>query len=153
MSRVKARDTKPEIIVRRILHSLGYRFTINGPKNKKFPGKPDVVLPKYQSVLFVHGCFWHRHQNCKHATTPQNNRDYWTKKFSRNVERDRENESKLTSLGWKVLTIWECQLKDLDAVVASLIAELPRSSTYQLPSDLEDQTLAAETAARYGKHS
>lgn len=150
MSRVKARHTKPELITRRILHSLGYRFTVNGPKNKTLPGKPDIVLPKYHSVIFIHGCFWHRHADCKHATSPKSNRAYWSKKFTRNIERDRDNEARLRQLGWNVLTVWECELKNTNAIRARFISEFPRQSTLQLPSDLDDTRLVAETTAKYG---
>ena len=100
MSRVGSRNTKPELIARSLLHNLGYRFTVNGPHNKKLPGKPDIVLPKYRTVVFVHGCFWHRHPNCKIATTPKSNQDYWLPKFRKNVERDRRNQTALQKAGF-----------------------------------------------------
>lgn len=149
MSRVGSRNTKPELIARSLLHSLGYRFTVNGPRNRKLPGKPDIVLPKYRTVVFVHGCFWHRHPNCKIATTPKSNQDYWLPKFRRNVERDRQNQKALQKAGWNVLVIWECELKDLDTVAARLINELPREIKYELPEEIESHQLVAEQVGKY----
>jgi DNA mismatch endonuclease (patch repair protein) len=109
MGSVKSKDTTPEKKIRSLLHALGYRFRLH---RKDLPGRPDIVLPKYYTVIFVHGCFWHRHPGCKRASLPTSNVDYWEKKFERNVERDKENKDKLLKKGWKVLTIWECELKD-----------------------------------------
>ena len=150
MSRVRSRNTKPELIARSLLHNLGYRFTVNGPSNRKLPGKPDIVLPKYRTVVFVHGCFWHRHPNCKIATTPKSNQDYWLPKFRKNVERDRQNQMALKKAGWNVLVIWECELKDLDTVAARLINELPRDIKYELPEEIESHQLVADQQSRYG---
>lgn len=150
MSRVGSRNTKPELIARSLLHNLGYRFTVNGPRNKKLPGKPDIVLPKYRTVVFVHGCFWHRHPNCKIATTPKSNQDYWLPKFSKNVERDRRNQKALQEEGWNVVVIWECELKDLEAVASRLINELPRETKYELPEEIENHRLVAEQKSAYG---
>ncbi|MDF1826419.1 MAG: DNA mismatch endonuclease Vsr [Verrucomicrobiales bacterium] len=111
MSRIRNRDTKPEIMVRSILHGLAFRFTVNGPKNKKLPGKPDIVLPRYRTVVFVHGCYWHRHQGCKETTTPKTRTEWWQAKFDGNVERDRRNQKELRKLGWKVIVVWECETK------------------------------------------
>ncbi len=151
MSRVRGRDTKPERIARSLLHHFGYRFTVNGPKNKTLPGKPDIVLPARKTVIFVHGCFWHRHPGCKHATTPKSNQEYWQAKFRRNVERDLENETKLVAAGWRVVTLWECELKDPEKAAARLIVELPRIPSLEPPEELEDHQLVAETQAVYGK--
>jgi DNA mismatch endonuclease, patch repair protein len=151
MSRVPGKNTKPERIARSLLHQLGYRFTVNGPKNKKLPGKPDIVLPKYKTALFIHGCFWHRHAGCKSASTPQTNTEYWLPKFERNVARDRDNQRDLKALGWQVIVIWECELKNLDTVTAQLIAALPRETSYTLPEELDDLALVAESRERYGK--
>jgi len=126
MSRIRSRDTKPEIIVRSLLHGLGYRFTVNGPKNRSLPGKPDIVLPKYRTVIFVHGCFWHRHKGCKGTTTPKTRTDWWDAKFAGNVVRDTRVESELQSLGWHVITIWECALKSrksFEQMIPKLIRE------------------------------
>ena len=113
MSRIRSRDTKPEITVRALLHEMGYRFTVNGPKNRTLPGKPDIVLPKYQAVVFVHGCFWHRHEECKYAYIPKSRVEFWKKKFADNVERDRRVEGEIADLGWNQITVWECECRDM----------------------------------------
>lgn len=110
MSRIKSKDTKPELIVRSLLHRMGYRFRLH---RKDLPGKPDIVLPKYKTVVFVHGCFWHRHPNCKYAYTPKSRQEFWKKKFRDNVKRYRAIAKELRNSGWKVLVVWECQLRDL----------------------------------------
>lgn len=108
MSRIRGKDTQPEIIVRRYLFSKGLRFRKN---DKRYPGSPDVVLPKYRTVVFVHGCFWHLHDGCRYATIPKSNVDYWKKKLYGNKERDERNQKELESMGWNVIIVWECQLK------------------------------------------
>lgn len=108
MSRIRNKDTKPEIAIRSIIHRLGYRFRKN---RKDLPGTPDIVLPKYEKVIFVHGCFWHGHKNCKKASRPSSNRNFWNKKLDRNIARDQKNERLLRKQGWGVMVIWECQLK------------------------------------------
>ena len=108
MSKIRGKDTKPEIIVRSYLFSKGLRFRKN---DKRYPGSPDVVLPKYKTIVFVHGCFWHRHEGCKYATMPKSNVKYWENKFYKNKERDERNQKELEAMGWKVITVWECQLK------------------------------------------
>ena len=110
MSRIRSRDTKPERVVRSLLHGMGYRFTVNGPKNRTLPGRPDIVLPKYRTVIFVHGCFWHRHKGCKGTTTPKTRTDWWEAKFAGNVARDRRNQRSLRKEGWRVIVVWECEL-------------------------------------------
>ena len=109
MSRIRSKDTKPELLVRSLLHRRGYRFRLH---RKDLPGKPDIVLPKYKTVIFVHGCFWHRHKGCKRCTTPSTNKDYWLAKFERNVKKDRQNKAQLKKLGWNVVMIWECEIKN-----------------------------------------
>lgn len=109
MSRIKGTNTKPEKVVRSFLHRQGYRFVLH---RRDLPGSPDVVLPKHKTVVFVHGCFWHRHEGCKFAYTPKTRRDFWEEKFRTNVERDVANTKKLEDLGWKVAVIWECQTED-----------------------------------------
>ena len=106
MSRIRGKDTKPELSLRSLLHRRGYRFRLHDPK---LPGRPDLVLRKHHSVVFVHGCYWHRHPGCKKATTPKRNRDFWLAKFDANVKRDRCAVDELESLGFRVITIWECQ--------------------------------------------
>lgn len=108
MSRIGSVNTNPEIVVRSALHRMGYRFRIHV---KDLPGKPDVVLPRYKTVIFVHGCFWHRHENCREASKPKTNSQYWENKIARNIERDKKNSCDLTNLGWRVVVIWECELK------------------------------------------
>lgn len=111
MAKISSKNTKPELIVRKILHSKGYRFRLH---RKDLPGNPDIVLPKHKKIIFVHGCFWHNH-NCKFGNhIPKTNTEYWEKKLKNNSIRDKINIEKLISLGWKVLIIWECTLKDID---------------------------------------
>lgn len=107
MSRVRSRDTKPEKRIRSLLHALGFRFRLC---DKTLPGTPDIVLKKHKAVIFVNGCFWHRHRNCSRATTPENNREYWLKKFEANVARDKKNCSMLAKAGWRIVVIWECRI-------------------------------------------
>ncbi|MCQ9199787.1 MAG: very short patch repair endonuclease [Prochlorococcus marinus CUG1437] len=108
MSAIKSKNTKPEISVRKLLHSLGYRFRLH---RKDLPGSPDIVLPKYKTVIFVHGCFWHRHENCKYASTPKTRSEFWESKFEGNIKRDKINQTNLIKLGWKIIIVWECDLK------------------------------------------
>ena len=108
MSRIKGKDTKIEVEVRSWLFSRGFRFRKN---DKRYPGKPDIVLPKYKTVIFINGCFWHRHTGCKYTTTPKNRTEFWLEKFERNVRNDELHRQQLEDMGWKVITIWECQLK------------------------------------------
>lgn len=120
MSKIKGHDTKPELAVRSLLHRMGYRFTVHAPNNRKLPGRPDIVLPKYNAVIFVHGCFWHRHKNCKIASTPKTRENYWQEKFAANVARDKRNTRKLRHSGWHVLVVWECEVAKEDKLAAKL---------------------------------
>lgn len=113
MSAVHGRNTKPEMLVRRLLHSMNYRYRLH---RKELPGRPDVVFAKRKKAIFVHGCFWHRHEGCQKATMPKTRADFWKEKFERNVERDLEVESKLTQMGWLTLTVWECETSDIGAL-------------------------------------
>ena len=108
MSQIRGKDTKPEILVRSYLFSRGLRFRKN---DKRYPGSPDIVLPKYKTIVFVHGCFWHLHEGCKHAKIPKSNVEYWKNKLYKNRERDERNQRELEAMGWKVITVWECELK------------------------------------------
>ena len=108
MSRIKGKDTKIEVQVRSWLFYKGFRFRKN---DKRYPGKPDIVLPKYKTAIFINGCFWHRHEGCKYATTPKTRTEFWLEKFKRNVANDKRHVQQLEELGWKVITVWECQLK------------------------------------------
>lgn len=108
MSRIRSKDTKPEILVRSYLFSRGLRFRKN---DKRYPGSPDIVLPKYKTTVFVHGCFWHLHDGCKYAVMPKSNVEFWKNKLYRNKERDKHNEKELEEMGWNVIIVWECELK------------------------------------------
>ena len=108
MSHVRGKDTKPEVMVRQFLFAQGFRYRLY---RKDLPGKPDIVLPKYRTVIFINGCFWHGHSGCKYATIPEANHDFWLAKISGNIERDKCNHAKLFELGWKVIEIWQCELK------------------------------------------
>lgn len=113
MSRVKGKDTGPERLVRSLLHGMGYRFRLH---RKDLPGKPDIVLPKYKKIIFVHGCFWHQHPGCARSSRPNTRTEFWNAKLDRNVERDKEAEAEIGRLGWTVLIVWECELKDREAL-------------------------------------
>ena len=107
MSRIRSSNTSPEIALRRALHALGFRFRLH---RKDLAGKPDIVLPRYRTVIFVHGCFWHRHCGCKIATTPKSNTKFWVEKFDRNVARDTRSRELLEAQGWRVIVVWECEV-------------------------------------------
>jgi DNA mismatch endonuclease (patch repair protein) len=134
MSRIKGRDTKPELIVRSLLHRAGVRFSL---RRKDLPGRPDIVLPRFKAVIFVHGCFWHRHEGCKVASNPKTRKVFWNAKFNGNVARDKRNIHDLRQIGWKVKVVWECEvMKDPQAVLSRLLAWLgatPKFSYDQLP--------------------
>ena len=122
MSRIKGKDTKPEIAVRQYLFANGFRFRKN---DKRYPGKPDIVLPKYHTMIFVHGCFWHRHEGCKQATTPKSRTDFWLEKFQKNVQNDAKHIQELKNMGWKVIVLWECELeKQFEETMRNVIAEI-----------------------------
>ncbi len=119
MSRVHSKDTSVEVKVRKYLFSKGFRYRKNV---SALPGKPDIVLPKYRAVVFIHGCFWHRHQNCKRATTPKTHLDYWLPKFQRNIENDAKNYEELKQIGWKPIIVWECEInKDFENTMQKLV--------------------------------
>lgn len=124
MSRIRGRDTGPELRLRSLLHRAGFRFRLHA---KKLSGRPDIVLPKYRTAIFVHGCFWHRHAGCRNATTPSTRAEFWQEKFDGNVCRDARNRADLEVAGWTVMTVWECELKtDAEEVVRRLAGELRR---------------------------
>ena len=108
MSRIRSKDTKPEMLVRKFLFAQGFRYSLH---NKSLPGKPDIVLRKYKTVIFVHGCFWHGHQNCKYYVVPKTKTDWWLEKIGGNIKRDNKNKRELIKQGWKVITVFECDLK------------------------------------------
>jgi len=113
MGLVKSKNTKPELAVRKLVFGLGYRYRLNCPG---LPGTPDLVFPGRKKVIFVHGCFWHRHEGCPNARIPKSRVEFWTKKLERNVQRDQEVQAELKRMGWEYLIIWECELKDMEAV-------------------------------------
>ena len=117
MGRISGKNTKPELAVRSMLHRMGFRFRVN---KKELPGKPDIVLTKYKTIVFVHGCFWHRHKNCRDASTPKTRTDFWQKKFDSNVVRDKRNIYSLDQMGWRVIVVWECELKQPDDLASKL---------------------------------
>lgn len=117
MSRIKGKDTKPEIIVRSMLHRAGFRFRKNVAD---LPGKPDIVLPKYKTIIFVHGCFWHQHKGCSKCKIPKSKVEFWTEKLGKNVIRDKKHKKNLKKLGWKVIYVWECELKNFEAIEKNL---------------------------------
>lgn len=117
MARVKNKNTAPEVQVRKLLHRLRYRFRLH---RRDLPGSPDIVLPRHQKVIFVHGCFWHGH-NCPRGKRPATRREFWNAKLDKNRERDSANQRKLQELGWQVLVIWDCELKDEDALTSKLM--------------------------------
>jgi DNA mismatch endonuclease, patch repair protein len=125
MGRIRSRDTLPEKIVRSILHQLGYRFRLH---SAELPGKPDIVLPRYGSVVFVHGCFWHRHKGCPYSYTPKTRTEFWQAKFESNVRRDQSVTRSLRRAGWQVIVVWECQLRYPDKVALRLNKRLQASS-------------------------
>lgn len=125
MSRVGGRNTQPELIVRSLVHRLGYRFRLHG---KGLPGKPDLVFASRRAVIFVHGCFWHRHEGCKYATSPKSRRKYWNDKFAANVARDRRTVGRLRRMGWRVMTVWACEIKRPASLERRLVRFLERES-------------------------
>jgi len=113
MASVGQRNTGPEMRLRRVLHHLGLRYRLH---DKKLPGSPDLVFPRFGAVVFVHGCFWHVHKGCKFSMTPSSRKKFWKEKFEANIERDKRNYAALKAIGWRVLVVWECSIKDLDGV-------------------------------------
>ncbi|MCY4261335.1 MAG: DNA mismatch endonuclease Vsr [Rhodobacteraceae bacterium] len=108
MSRIRGKETKPEVVLRSLMHRAGFRYRLY---DKKLPGTPDLILPKHNTAIFVNGCYWHRHEGCQKATTPKSNTTFWTKKFEETVERDVRKKSELIESGWRVIVIWECELE------------------------------------------
>lgn len=123
MRSIRSRNTKPEILVRRVVHAMGYRYRLH---RRDLPGTPDLAFPARRKAIYVHGCFWHQHPDpgCRLARRPKRNLEYWSPKFRRNVERDSENFAALASLGWQALVVWECETRDLDALASRLRAFL-----------------------------
>lgn len=124
MSRIRGRNTLPERAVRSLLHRLGFRFRLH---SHKLPGRPDVVLPRYQSVVLIHGCFWHQHPGCKYAYTPKSRANFWSRKFAGNLARDRRTVDALRDAGWRVIVVWECELRKPDVLSRRIVTMLRRS--------------------------
>lgn len=145
MRRVQSKNTTPEMTVRSLLHRLGFRFRLH---RKDLPGNPDIILPKHSTVVFVHGCFWHRHAGCSRASTPATRRDYWLPKFKRTVERDRATRKELSQLGWNVIVVWECELRDKGVAAERLQNTIgfPKICYY---NDSPSFQMAAETQDAY----
>jgi DNA mismatch endonuclease (patch repair protein) len=131
MSKVRGRDTKPEVRVRQITHRMGLRFRLH---RKDLPGKPDLVLPRHRLAIFVHGCFWHRHAACRRASMPSSHREFWEAKFDANVVRDARQQLELKAAGWRVLVVWECELKDVSALEKRIRAAVMAADEVQAPS-------------------
>jgi DNA mismatch endonuclease (patch repair protein) len=146
MRRVRSTDTTPEKKVRSLLHKLGFRFRLH---RNDLPGKPDIVLPKHCAVVFVHGCFWHRHQGCPHATTPASRQEYWLPKFRRTVERDKKNQEELRQKEWKVAVVWECETKDLAKLAAELLRLIDRDKAFSRYEPASSIAIAAEKLKFY----
>ena len=149
MAAVKGKDTKPEMIVRKYLFSRGLRFRV---QVRKLPGTPDIVLPKYNTAIFVNGCFWHGHEGCKYFRLPKSNVEFWKEKIERNIERDKESMQALFDLGWKVVRVWECELRNkanreetLNKIYTSITS--PDGSCYSFEET--DVPIAAEPEADY----
>ncbi|MBS0588327.1 MAG: DNA mismatch endonuclease Vsr [Proteobacteria bacterium] len=117
MSRIRSKDMAPEMAVRCLLHKNGYRYRLH---NKELPGKPDIVFSRRKKIILVHGCFWHQHAGCKSGHLPKSNLKYWLPKLNRNIKRDKKVKAELAEMGWEVLVVWECELKDKDALLAKL---------------------------------
>ena len=136
MSRIRSTDTKPEMLVRSFLHRNGFRFRLHV---KDLPGHPDIVLPKYKTVIEVRGCFWHRHRGCKLASTPSTNTSYWQTKFKNNVERDKKHARELKALGWKLIIVWGCEATRKDfppAILSDFVNKHARNKTFVKPTQI-----------------
>lgn len=154
MAAIKGKDTKPEMIVRKYLFSRGLRYRVN---NRKLPGSPDIVLKKYKTVVFIDGCFWHGHEGCKYYRLPKTNVDFWRHKIAMNMARDYANGIDLRLAGWKVIRVWECEIKTkakrevtLERLYREILGLKNQSSVYKCLSD--NQNIAAEPESEYGKN-
>ncbi len=122
MSRITGKNTKPEILLRSLLHREGFRFRLH---DKRLPGKPDIVLPRYRTAIFVNGCFWHRHKDCKFSYTPKSRKEFWLTKLEGTVKRDRKKQEALTNMGWQVIVVWECELnKQREKIIVDISSKL-----------------------------
>lgn len=146
MRRVHSVNTTPERKVRSLLYRLGFRFRLH---RKDLPGKPDIVLSKYRTVVFVHGCFWHRHQGCPHATTPASRQEYWLPKFKRTIDRDRRNQKELRQQGWNVVVVWECETKNIRGLAEQLLKDIGNYETSFGQSQALSVKMVADTVQNY----
>ncbi len=152
MSRIRSRDTKPELVVRSLLHRCGFRYSL---RRTDLPGKPDIVLRKYRGAVFVHGCFWHRHPGCPQATMPKSRTEFWRDKIARNQARDRLHQEQLRTRGWRVFVLWECEImRDPKSAVADLIRMLaperqPDPADYPALPERREILQAAEQKLQY----
>ncbi|WP_461826573.1 very short patch repair endonuclease [Dysgonomonas sp.] len=156
MSKIRSKDTKPELALRKALFARGFRYRVNVPT---LLGKPDIVLRKYKTVIFLNGCFWHRHEGCKYAYTPKTNTEFWVDKINSNKNRDKINLQKLTALGWDVLTVWECEIRHtykhdltplIDRVEAEILAKAPQKLSIKIYEATENEVmLVAESVVEY----
>lgn len=153
MAAIRAKDTKPELLVRKFLWSRGFRYRLNHPR---LPGKPDIVLRRYRTCIFINGCFWHGHEGCRYFVMPKSNTEFWQTKIDRNKERDSETQRKLALMGWHCITIWECQLKpkvreatldSLEYTLSHIFLKDHSIKSYEMPE--EEVLIAAEDEARY----
>jgi DNA mismatch endonuclease (patch repair protein) len=159
MAAIKGKNTKPEMVVRHFLWHRGYRYRLNHPR---LPGKPDIVLRRYRVCIFINGCFWHGHENCKYYVVPKTRTEFWTAKIARNKERDKAVQQQLAAMGWRSITIWECQLKpkvrentlmSLDYTLAHAFLEDKKVKTYAVHDGEECSSMAAEpmSSVEYGR--
>ena len=150
MAAIKGKDTKPELIVRKYLFSRGLRFRV---QVRKLPGNPDIVLPKYKTVIFVNGCFWHGHEGCRYFRLPKSNIEFWKEKIKRNVARDFRNEAELKALGWRVIRVWECEIKTLaqrEEYLKHLYDRIVNpAQSYLIETDIDKPSIAAEPESQY----
>ncbi|MDD9732315.1 very short patch repair endonuclease [Mameliella sp. AT18] len=133
MSEIRGKNTRPELLLRKALHRAGFRFRLH---DAALPGKPDIVLPKYRVVIFVHGCFWHRHQGCHWCSVPGSNADFWSSKFEKNVERDRRHVAQLRQAGWRVGTVWECALRSDSTSAVEGVSDWIRSGEHRFETGI-----------------
>lgn len=131
MAGIRGKDTKPEIAVRQLVHKLGFRFRLH---RRDLPGSPDLVFPRLSKVIFVHGCFWHRHPDCRFAYTPKSNADFWKKKFDANTQRDGIAQEALAALGWEVMMVWECEVRNIPMLSQKILTFLSVTPEDQLKS-------------------
>lgn len=151
MAAVKGKDTKPEMIVRKYLFSQGLRFRV---QVRKLPGTPDIVLPKYRTAIFVNGCFWHGHESCKYFRLPKSNIEFWKEKIERNIERDKESELALLDLGWNVIRVWECELRNRanrEETLNKIYTNITSSDGSGYSFEETDVPMAAEPEADYSR--